>query len=145
MSETFERGAGTASYNVADDGIVCASLSGLLVPANAGELSALVLHAASRHGAIGVLASVQKALIALPAIDMQHYSYVPPALRAVPVAVVVSPEQAGVYEGIARAAALSGAIRRALLSREQAQAWLREQARALVANRVWRPAHRSPP
>ena len=145
MSDRFERGAGSASYEVAGDGIVCASLGGLVVQANAGALSALLLQAASELGATGVLGSVQKALIALPPIDPAHYSYVPPALRAVPVAVVVTPEQAGVYEGIARAAALSGAMRRAFLSRDEAQAWLCEQVRALVANRVWRPVHRPAP
>lgn len=145
MLGKFDRGSGTAYYDVADDGIVHASMSGLVVPANAGELSALLLEAGTVQGAPGVLCSVQKALIALPAIDPRHYSYVPPQLRGVPVAVLVTPEQMAVYEGIAAAAALSGTIRRAFLSREEAERWIREQARALAANRVWWSAHRSLP
>ena len=75
----------------------------------------------------------------------QHYGYVPFELRAVPVAVVVSPEQMAVYEHVAQAAARSGAIRRAFLSRDAAQAWLREQVRALTGSRAWWSVHRSPP
>jgi hypothetical protein len=105
-------------------------------------LSALLLRAGADRDAPGVLCSVQKALVALPTIDPKHYGYVPPSLRSVPVAVVVSPEQFSIYEGVALAAAASGAIRRAFLSREQAQDWLREQTRALKANRVWRTVHR---
>ena len=144
MLGKFDRGPGTATYEVADDGIVCASMRGLVVPANAAELSALLLKAGADHAAAGVLCTVQKALIAMPAIDPRHYSYVPPELRGVPVAVLVTPEQMVVYEGIAEAAALSGTIRRAFLSRDEAQRWIREQARALAANRVWWSAHRSP-
>ena len=118
--------------------------SGLLVPGNAGVLSALLLRVGADRHAPGVLCSVEKALVALPPIDPRHYGYVPPALRSVPVAVVVSPEQLSVYEGVAQAAAASGAMRRAFLSREQAQDWLREQARALQANRLWRKVRRSP-
>lgn len=142
MLGKFDRGAGTASYVVSDDGIVCASMSGLVSPANAGELSALLLNAGNDMAAAGVVSTVQKALIALPVIDPRHYSYVPPELRRVPVAVVVTPEQMRVYEGIAEAAALSGTIRRAFLSQEEAQRWVREQARALAANRVWWSVHR---
>jgi hypothetical protein len=141
----FDRGGATASYELADDGIACASIGGLLVPANAGELSALLLKVGADRGACGVLCSVQTALVALPPIEPQHYRYVLPELRSVPVAVVVSPEQMAVYERIAQAAALSGAIRRAFLSREQAQAWLREQVRALAGSRAWWPVRRSLP
>ena len=115
-------GASTASFDFDDDGMVNASIGGLLVPANAGVLSALLLRAGADRAAPGVLCSVEKALVALPPIDPRHYGYVPPSLRSVPVAVVVSPEQLSVYEGVAQAAAASGAIRRAFLSREQAQA-----------------------
>jgi hypothetical protein len=33
----FARGAGTASCELGDHGIVCASMSGLVMPGNAGE------------------------------------------------------------------------------------------------------------
>jgi hypothetical protein len=138
----IDYGACAANFDFDDDGIVNASIGGLLVPANAGAVSALLLRAGADHDSPGVLCSVEKALVALPPIDPKHYGYVPPSLRSVPVAVVVSPDQFSVYEGIALAAAATGAIRRAFLSREQAQAWLREQARALKANRVWRTVHR---
>ena len=141
----IECGAGHADFVQDDDGLLRARLGGLLLPSNAGALSALLLRAGADQDAPGVLCTVRSALVALPPIGAAHYAYVPPALRDIPVAVVISPEQIGVYEGIARAAATSGAIRRAFLSPEQAQTWLREQARALRASRVWRPAHRSPP
>lgn len=141
--ERIDYGAAMASFDFDDDGMVNARLGGLLVPANAGVLSALLLRAGADRDAPGVLCSVEKALVALPAIDRKHYSYVPPSLCSVPVAVVVSPEQMGVYAGVAQAGAAAGVIRRAFLSREQAQAWLREQARALQANQIWRPARLS--
>lgn len=142
---SFERGCGKASYEVADDGIVHGRLTGLIVPANAGALSAVLLGAGLDRSVSGVLGSVQTALIALPPIEPQHYAYVPAALRGVPVAVLVAPQQMAVYEGMAQAAAAAGTIRRAFLSREEAVAWLREQARALAANRVWRPERRPLP
>jgi len=145
MPGKFDRGAGTATYELADDGIACASLGGLVMTANAGELSALLLKAASDRCATGVLCSVQTALIALPPIDVQHYSYVAPELRVLPVAVIVTPEQLPIYQDIAEAAALSGTIRRAFLSRAEAWRWIREQARALAANRVWWSGLRSLP
>ncbi len=138
----IDYGACGANFDFDDDGLLNASIGGLLVPANAGALSALLLHAGADRDSPGVLCSVEKALVALPPIDPRHYDYVPPALRAMPVAVVVSPEQMGVYEDVAQAAAASGAMRRAFLCRQQAQAWLREQVRALQANQVWRTAHR---
>lgn len=141
----FELGSGRVSYEVTDDGLVEARLSGLLVPANAGALSAMMLNASSDLAATGVLSSVQGAMVALPPIDPQHYSYVPAEFRGVPVAVVVAPQQLPVYQGMAQAAAAVGTIRRAFLSREEARLWLREQARALAANRLWMPGRRSPP
>ncbi len=141
----FDRGGAAVSFELADDGIVCASIGGLLLPANAGAVSSQLLESTTDGAAVGVLCSVQKALVALPPIEAQHYRYVPPELRAVPVAVVVLPEQLAVYANIAQEAARAGTMRRAFLSREQAQAWLREQARALVANRDWWSGNRSPP
>jgi len=140
--ERIDCGASVANFDFDVDGMVNASIGGVLVPSNAGAISALLLHAGADRDSPGVLCSVEKSLVALPPIDPKHYGYVPPSLRSVPVAVVVAPDQFSVYEGIALAAAATGAIRRAFLSREQAQAWLREQVRALKANRVWRTAHR---
>lgn len=113
----IDYGAATANFDLDGDGIVNASIGGLLLSANAGALSALLLRGGADHGSPGVL-------------------------RSVPVAVVVSAEQFGVCKHVAQAAAASGAIRRAFLSRDQARAWLREQVRALKANQVWRTAHR---
>jgi hypothetical protein len=141
----FERGSGTVSHTMADEGIVEVRMSGLIVPSNAAALSASVLDVVSDQGASGVLSSLQTAMLALPPIDPRHYAYVPPEMRGVPVAVLVSPQQLHLYLDVAQAAASMGTIRRAFLSREEAQEWLREQARALAANRVWRPGRRSPP
>lgn len=141
----FERGSGRVNYKVTDDGFVESCLSGLIVPSNAGELSASILAVVSDRGAAGVLASLQTAMIALPPIDQRHYAYVPAEMRGVPVAVLVAPQQLHLYLGAAQAAAAMGTIRRAFLSRDEARAWLREQARALAANRVWWPVRRSLP
>jgi hypothetical protein len=130
-------GAATARFEIANDGIVSARMHGLLVPANAGALSAKLLLAGVDRAAKGIVCDVGRALVALPAIEAPHYAYVPPAQRAVPVAVVVSAEQWFVYECIAQAAAQSGSIRRAFLSCAEAEAWLREQAQALDSNRLW--------
>lgn len=143
--DKFDRGSGSASYNVADGGIVCASMSGLVVPTNGGALSTALLEAAADRGSCGVLVSVQSALVALPPLGPQHYGHVADELLGIALAVLVTPEQLAVYEHIAHAAALSGTIRRAFLSREEAQRWIRERARALAANRVWWSAHRSLP
>lgn len=143
MAGTFDRGAGSASYELSDEGILQASLGGLVLPANAGVLSALLLQAGWEHSATGVLCSVQTALVALPRIDVRHYRYVEPEWRALPVAVIVTPEQMAVYDGIAQAAALAGTIRQAFLSPDEALHWLRQQARALAANRAWWSTRRS--
>lgn len=139
----FECGPGTASFGVADDGTLRASINGLLVPGNAAAISALLLAAGSDVGALGVLCSVEQALVALPPIVAQHYRYVPCAQRGIPVAVVMTAEQAAVYAGIGQAAAACGATRRAFLWRDEAEAWLREQTRARAANRVWWSGRRS--
>jgi hypothetical protein len=135
--EKIACGGAHARLEVDNDRIVEARMCGLLTPANAGALSALVLAAAVEQGAGGVLSSVERALVALPTIDPAHYGYVSPEQRHVPVAVVVSPEQYGVYARVIQAAAVAGTIRRAFLSREAAQRWLREQSRAMRANRGW--------
>jgi hypothetical protein len=135
-------GAASAQFEITDDGNVSARMLGLLLPANAATLSAQLLQAGVDSGGRGLVCAVDSALVALPAIDPQHYAYVPPSLRDVPVAVVVSPEQWQVYERVAQAAALSGAIRRAFLSRAEAEAWLRAQTRALAANQAWWSARR---
>ena len=135
--DTIYLGGAAARYRIADDGMVDASLSGLLTPKNAGLLSGLLLAAGVERRAVDVLSSVEQALVALPPIAPAHYAYVPPDMHNVPVAVIVSPEQYGVYARITQAAAVKGTIRRAFLSRDEAEAWVREQCRALRANRNW--------
>ncbi len=86
---------------------------------------------------LGLIGSVEHCLVALPPIDPEHYGYVQPEFRSVPLAVVVTAEQLRVYERVTSAAAMSGVIRRAFLSREEAERWLRQQTRALMANELW--------
>lgn len=135
--QTIQCGPASASFEIDRGGVVQAAFAGVLLPSNAGALSALLLEAGVDASGAGLLCSVERSLVALPPIDPRHYSYVPPNLRGVPVAIIVTPEQAGVYAEIAEAAARSGILRRAFLSREQADEWLREQVQALSANRVW--------
>lgn len=135
--ERIEYGACAVNFELDDDGIVNGEVRGVMLPNNAGALAAMLLRAGADQRSPGVLVSMQKSLVALPRIDAKHYSHVPYSLRSVPVAVLILPEQIGVYEDVALAAAASGAMRRAFLSRPQAQV-----VRALQANQVWRPAHR---
>jgi hypothetical protein len=135
-------GAASAGFEITDDGFASVHMLGMLLPANAGAMSAKLLQAGADHGARGIVCRVDRALVALPGIDPRHYAYVPPSQLDVPVAVVVSPEQWCVYQGIAQAAAQSGAIRRAFLSRAEAEAWIRAQTRALAANQAWWSARR---
>jgi hypothetical protein len=137
-------GPGRATFEIANDGIVRAGFGGVVMIANAGALSGLLLEAGAAKGAVGVLCSVEKSLVALAPITPKHFNYVSHSLRHVPVAVVVTPEQLSVYEDVAESAALSGAMRRAFLSTEEAQAWLRDQVYSLNANRAWWSARRSP-
>lgn len=142
---TLERGAASASFEIAPDGIVRGQIQGLLVPGNAGAISAVLLEAAVERGGKGLICSVERSLVALPPIDPEHYRYVPQDLLDVPVAIVLTAEQVRVYERVTGSAALSGVMRRAFLSREAAEAWLQQQTRALSANRVWWSRRRSPP
>jgi len=105
-------------------------------------LAALLLRARADRAFPGVLVSTEKALVALPRINANHYDHVPSLLRSVPVAILILPEQLCVYEDVAKAAAATGVSRRAFLSREQVHDWLRDQARAFQANQVWWRAHR---
>ncbi len=138
-------GAATATVDMDRDRVAEARLGGVLLPANAGALSARILEAGVDAGAHGVLADLRGALVALPKIESAHYGYVPREMLAVPVALVVTLEQLAVYEQVVHAAADRGTIRRAFLSRQEAQEWLRQQARALAANQMWWSARRSPP
>ena len=142
--QSVECGPGVARFEIVNDGVGHASLLGLIMPANVQALSAMLLQAMSDAGASALICSIERGLIALPPIAAKHYSYIAPDLRSIPVAIMVTPEQAPVHDGIAEAAALSGAIRRAFLWREEAELWLQPQIRALNANRVWWSASRSP-
>lgn len=138
-------GPATVSYEIGNDGLVRARWSGLVVPSNAGAISAMLLHAAAGAKASGVLSVMADSLVALAPVTSAHYAYVPEDLRAVPVAIVMSAEQAQVYENVATEAALSGAMRCAFLSPAQSELWLQQRVRALSANRVWWSARQSLP
>lgn len=135
--ERITCGVASAALEVGNDGIVRASFRGVLSMRNAGALSARVLQAGAERGGLGVLADLRGSLAALPPLGPAHYGYIPAGLRAVPGALLISAEQAPVFAGVAPAAARWGAMRRAFLSRAEAEAWLREQAQSLAANRAW--------
>lgn len=135
--EKIDCGGARATLEIRDDGIATARVSGVVATGNAGPISSLVLSAGVERKALGFLSVVDRALVALPPIDPEHYSYVPPHMRNVPVAVIVSPEQYGIYARIVQAAAIKGAIRRPFLERDEAELWIREQIRAIRANQGW--------
>ena len=130
-------GSASVSFHIDNDGMLRVEWHGLLVPANAGALSALLLRAAADADAQGVIGTLEKALLALPPIHPRYYSHVPETLRFIPVAFVVSAEQAPLYQGASLAAAEAGVLRHATRSMDGGDAWLRQQTLALAANRLW--------
>ncbi len=128
--------AGT-SFVVSNDSTAYARTTGLYLSSNAGPLSAHLLEASVSMGATGLCICMEGVAFAMPPMTPRHYNYVPPALRSIPVALIVNAEQATFLAGIARVAASAGTLRRTFLSRDEADAWVREQSRALSANRVW--------
>jgi hypothetical protein len=124
-------------FDIAGDRIAQVRTTGLYLSANAAAISARVLEAAVAEGASGLIVSLEGVVLALPPPTPQHYRYVPPELRSTPVALVVNEEQLEYFQSVGMAAAQAGTLRRAFLAREEAQAWLREQTRALAGNRAW--------
>jgi hypothetical protein len=138
-------GPACTSFAIANNGTAYARTTGLYLAANAAALSAQLLEASVRQGARGLCVSIEGVAFALPPMTPQHYAYVPAALRSIPVALVVTTEQATFLEGIAQTAASAGTIRRTFLSRAEADEWVLEQTRALAANRAWWSWRHLPP
>lgn len=136
-------GPACAVLAVGNDGIADARAAGLYLSANCRSLSAQVLQAATGEGAAGVVVTLDSVAFAMPPMTREHYGYVPPALRGIPVALVVNAEQAAFLEGVQGAAAQAGTVRRVFRSREQAMGWLKEQAWAHSANLLWWSQRRS--
>ena len=130
-------GGATVRCEIGNDGIVRAAWSGLLLPANAGELSARLLRVATEAGGRAVLSDLQGVLLAMPPVNPAYYRWVPAELRSVPIGFLVSGEQAPLYSGLAQAAASIQTMRRAVRSADDGEQWLREQVHALAANEVW--------
>jgi hypothetical protein len=130
-------GPATAHYEIGNDGVLRTWWSGLLVPANAAELSARLLRVAAESGARGILGDLGRVLLAIPPVRSSYYNHVPPESRAVPVSFVVTSEQAPLYRDLAHAAAGSGTLRRAARCVEDSEQWMEEQVRAFAANDVW--------
>jgi hypothetical protein len=136
------RGPGNAHITtVLADAVAGCAMTGLVLPANGGELSAQLLRAVVDCGAKGVLSDLTGAVLAFPPISPAHYGYVPPELRLVPVAMVVTPEQWPLYQNVQQAGAAAGVIRRAFLSPEAAQAWVTQEAEVWVQAAVYLQRH----
>lgn len=133
----IQSGPAASVLAVANDGIAHARTVGLFLSANSRTISEQLLQAATREGAAGMLIAIDGVAFAMPAMTREHYAYVPQALRGIPVALIVNPEQAAFLASVQGAAAQAGTVRRIFLSQEQAMLWLKEQTRALAANRVW--------
>lgn len=136
-------GPAGSSFVVSNDSTAYARTTGLFLSSNAVPLSAHLLEASVAMGATGLCICMEGVAFALPPMTPRHYSYVPPTLRGIPVALIVNAEQAAFLAGIAGVAASAGTLRRTFLSRDEADAWVREQSRALSANRVWWSPRRS--
>lgn len=133
----IRRGPASVSYHIDNDGMLRAQWHGLVLSSNAGELSALLLRAVDDAGAIGVIATLEDALLALPPPNPDYYRHVPEQSRLVPVAFVVSEAQAPLYRGGALAAAKAGVMRNPVRSLSAGNEWLEQCARAVAANRLW--------
>jgi hypothetical protein len=139
----IQSGPATSVLAVANDGIAHARPVGLYLSANSRAISAQLLQAATREGALGMIVAIDGVAFAMPAMTPEHYSYVPQAMRGIPVALVVNPEQAAFLGSVQSAAAQAGTLRRIFLSQGDAMGWLKEQTRALAANRLWWSQRRS--
>jgi len=133
----IQSGPATSVLAVGNDAIAQAKTVGLFLSANSRMISAQVLQAAKDNGAAGIIISMEGVAFAMPPMTPEHYRYVPQAMRGIPVALIVSAEQAAFLDSVPGAAAHAGTLRRVFLSQQQAMCWLKEQTRALAANRVW--------
>jgi hypothetical protein len=136
-------GPAASVLDVANDGIAHARTVGLFLADNSKALSAGVLQAAASQGAQGLVITMDGVAFAMQQLNRAHYAYVPPALRGLPVALIVNAEQAAFLQSVQGAAAQAGALRKVFQSKEQALHWLTEQARARAANLVWWSQRRS--
>ena len=143
--EKISCGSASVVYEIGNDGLLRACWKGLVLQNNAGEISARLLEVADAAGAAGVIGRMTDSVVGLPPVTSQHYAYVPTDLRAIPVALLISPEQNWVYSEVATEAALSGTMRRAFLSLEQGEVWAECQVRAQRANQAWWSTRRSQP
>lgn len=130
-------GAAEVRLHVDASLVALGRVSGLLVPRNAMAVAIDALVAAHAGGARSMLLSVQGAALALPALTPNSYLAMPPELRALPVAVLATPEQWPVYEHLARAAARAGVIRRAFLCADEALDWVRREALLAAQTQAW--------
>jgi len=133
----IQSGPATSILDVANYGIARVRAVGLYMPDNSRALSAGVLQAAAGQGARGLVIDMDGVAFVMPQVSRTHYAYVPPALRGIPVALVVNAEQAAFLQSVQSAAAQAGTLRKVFGSQEQAMQWLTEQARARVANLAW--------
>ena len=133
----IHRGPATACFEIGNDRVLRVRWTGLVLPANAGAISAALLHAAAGAGVIGIVGTLVDAALALPPVTAGYYDHVPEALRGLPVAIVTSTGQESLYAEVAQEAALSGTLRRAFVSFDDGESWLQAQARACAANRHW--------
>jgi hypothetical protein len=137
-------GACAARLEVSNCSIASTSLSGILSLGNAPTLSAQMLRAAADTGATGLVCSVASATVILPPINPDYFTYVPEDLRLVPMALVVAPHQLAIYAGAIEASARAGVIRRAFLSHEDAQRWVRDEAQVWAQARQFLQSRQAP-
>lgn len=131
------RGPATTAFTISNDGTAYARTCGLFLSSNAAALSASLLEASANLGAKGLVISMEGVAFAMPQMTPQHYQYVPPELKSIPVALIVNGEQAVFLQSVQKVAASAGTLRSIFRSQQDAERWVKEHAQALDANRVW--------
>ena len=120
------------------DGIGTVVFSGLLVPANFLALGVLAMRAGIERHAVGLLYRNDQAAVCCDPVSMTAaYPHLAPALRALPVAIVVNEGQAELYTHVVQRAASAGLLRRAFFHEAEARAWLQQTVREIRRNHAW--------
>lgn len=142
--ETINCGSAGGVLRVGDDGIGTVAVSGLIVPSNFLAFAVLSMRAAVERGAVALLYRNEAVAICSDPVSMTAaYPTLAPALRALPVALVINPAHAEIFARVVQRAGAAGLLRRAFFSEADAREWLARTVQAVSGNRHWWAARRS--
>ena len=141
--DTISCGSASGVLRLGDDGIGTVAVSGLIVPSNFLALAVLSMRAAVERGAVALLYRNEAVAICSDPVSMTAaYPTLAPALRALPVALVINPTHAEIFARVVQRAGAAGLLRRAFLSEAEAREWVARAVQAVSGNRQWWAARR---